>query len=392
MHADMHPVLSRVEEAAEVFRSTAAESEELGRLSDVSAKQLRDTGVIRMLQPKEYGGYEAHPVEFFETVLAVGSRCGSAGWVAGVVGVHPWQLGQWDKRLQEELWGEDPDTWIASPYAPIGRARQVDGGYRFSGRWPFSSGTDHCDWIILGGLMVDDDGNVTDPTPWNFVLPRADYEIHHDSWDVLGLRGSGSKDVSVHDAFIPAYRVNKPTNFEDGHQAGLVGRDAATYQVPFGTIFPAAINCATLAMAEGALAAFVDYTRQRVTGRGPKAVADPVQLIALGEAAADIHASRVQFLDDWLRLMDVVEAGGRITREQRIALRRNGVRAVRRSVDAVDRLFMNAGGGALQQRQPLQRFWRDLHAGMNHMCNVAHPLYQAYGHDLFGLEVEPFGW
>ena len=148
-------VLSRVEEAAEVFLSTAAESEELGRLSDVSAKQLREAGVIRMLQPKEYGGDEAHPVEFFETVLRIGSLCGSAGWVAGVVGVHPWQLGQWDKRLQEELWGEDPDTWIASPYAPMGVLRPVDGGYIFNGRWQFSSGTDHCDWIFLGAFMGD---------------------------------------------------------------------------------------------------------------------------------------------------------------------------------------------------------------------------------------------
>jgi len=388
----VHEVLSRVEESAEVFRQSAAESEELGRLADVSAKQLRETGVIRLLQPREYGGYEAHPVEFFEAVLGVGSLCGSAGWVSGVVGIHPWQLGQWDRRLQEELWGADPDTWIASPYAPIGRARKVEGGYRFSGRWPFSSGTDHCDWIILGGLVVDDDGQVVDREPHNFVLPRADYTIHHDSWDVLGLRGSGSKDVSVADAFVPDYRVNKPSNFQDGHQAGLVGRDASVYQLPFGTIFPAAINCATLAMAEGALAAFVEFTRKRVTGRGPAAVSDPVQLVALGEAAADVAAGRVQFLDDWSRLFDVVDAGGTLTREQRIAVRRNNVRAVRRSVDAIDRLFMNAGGAALQQREPLQRFWRDLHAGMNHMCNVAHPLYQAYGHDLFGLDVDPFGW
>jgi 3-hydroxy-9,10-secoandrosta-1,3,5(10)-triene-9,17-dione monooxygenase len=392
MHQVMHEVMQRVEESAEVFRQSAAESEKLGRLSDVSAKQLRETGVIRLLQPREYGGYEAHPVEFFETVLKVGSLCGSAGWVSGVVGIHPWQLGQWDKRLQQELWGEDPDTWIASPYAPIGRARKVEGGYRFSGRWPFSSGTDHCDWIILGGLMVDDEGKVLDPEPHNFVLPRSDYTIHHDSWDVLGLRGSGSKDVSVADAFIPDYRVNKPANFVDGYQAELVGRDAALYRLPFGTIFPAAINCATLAMAEGALGAFIAFTQDRVTGRGPKAAADPVQTIALGEAAADVAASHVQFMDDWNRLYDLVEAGHTLTREQRIVVRRNGVRAVRRAVDAVDRLFMNAGGAALQQREPLQRFWRDLHAGMNHMCNVAHPLYQAYGADLFGLEVDPFGW
>src|SRR3954453_2037823 len=104
----MHEVMQRVEESAEVFRGSAAESEKLGGPGGVWPKQLRETGVIRLLQPTEYGGYEAHPVEFFETVLKVGSLCGSAGWVSGVVGIHPWQLGQWDKRLQQELWGEDP--------------------------------------------------------------------------------------------------------------------------------------------------------------------------------------------------------------------------------------------------------------------------------------------
>lgn len=388
----MHEVMKRAIESADVFAAESAHSEDLGRLSDASAGALRESGVIRMLQPRQYGGYEAHPVEFFETVLEVGSSCGSAGWVAGVVGVHPWQLGQWDLRLQEEIWGQDHDTWIASPYAPIGRAVKVDGGYRFTGRWPFSSGTDHCDWIVLGGLVVDEAGTVLSPEPWNFVLPRADYTIHDDSWDVMGLRGSGSKDVSVAGAFVPDHRVNKPSNFVDGVQAREVGREASTYQLPFGTIFPAAINCSTLAMTQGALAAFVAFTRTRVTGRGPAAISDPVQKIALGEAAADIAASRLQFMDDWNRLFDVVDSGRTLTREQRITVRRNGVRAVRRSVDAIDRLFMNAGGAALQRSHPLQRFWRDMHAGMNHMCNVAHPLYEGYANDLFGLEVDPQGW
>lgn len=388
----MHKVLERVEKLADYFRDHAAEAEQAGRLPDATARKMREAGVIRMLQPAEYGGDEAHPVEFFETVLELGAYCGSAGWVAGVVGVHPWQLGQWDKRLQDELWGEDPDTWIASPYAPMGRARPVDGGYVFSGRWPFSSGTDNCDWIILGGLKVDESGKVTDPEPYNFVLPRPDYTIHHDSWDVMGLCGSGSKDVSIDNAFVPDYRVNKPANFQNGVQARAVGRDQPLYHLPFGSIFPAAINCATLAMAEGALGAFVDYTRTRVTVKGTVTAADPAQLSTLGAAAADIAAGRTQFLDDWNRLYDVVAAGGTISDSMRLQTRRNGVRAVRRAVDAVDRLFAHAGGGALHRDRPMQRFWRDLHAGMNHVCNVADPMYQAYGLDLFGLEPDPFGW
>ncbi|MGY1820994.1 acyl-CoA dehydrogenase family protein [Geodermatophilus sp. SYSU D00079] len=388
----MHEVQERVEEIADYLESHAAEAEQEGRLPAETADKLREAGVIRMLQPKDYGGFESTPDEFFAAVMAVGARNPAAGWVSGVVGVHPWQLGQFPVKLQDELWGQDPDTWIASPYAPMGRAKPVEGGFEFTGRWPFSSGTDNCDWIILGGLLTDQDGNIANPTPRHFVLPREDYTIHHDSWDVVGLRGTGSKDVSVHGAFVPEYRVGLLEKFDHGVQAREVGRENPLYTIPFGSIFPAAINAGTLGMAEGALAAFVNYTRNRKTVHGAATSTDPAQLSALGEASADIAASRVHFLDDWKRVMDVVERGETLSDEFRLELRRNGVRAVRRAVDAVDRLFAHSGGGSLRLSQPMQRFWRDCHAGLVHICNVADPVYQAFGLKTFGHEPERQGW
>lgn len=384
----MHEVLTRLEESAEVIREHAAEAEELGRLPDISAKALRDSGLIRMLQPREYGGYEAPPADFYEALFAAGLLCGSTTWVAGVVGVHPWQLGQWDRRLQQEIWGEDVDTWAASPYAPMGRARKVDGGYRFSGRWTFSTGTDHCAWVILGGLLVDDDGQISDPDPYNFILPRADYTIHQDSWNVMGLRGTGSKDVSFEDKFVPDYRVAAQGSFENGIQANANGREGATYQLPFNLVFPGAINAATLGICDGALAAFMAYTRDRVTVRGAKAAGDPSQISTLGAAAADVRLSKMAFLDGWRRLYDVVESGKHPTTEQRLDARAEGVRAVRRAVDAVDRLFIIAGGTSLHLSHPLQRFWRDMHAAMNHICNYEDPMYTSWSKQRYGLEYE----
>jgi len=384
----MHEVLTRLEESAEVIREHAVEAEELGRLPDTSAKALSDSGIIRLLQPREYGGYQAHPTDFFEALFATGPLCGSATWVAGVVGVHPWQLGQWDRRVQEEIWGDDADTWVASPYAPFGRARRVDGGYRFSGRWAFSTGTDHCQWVVLGGLLVDDDGQVIDPEPRNFVLPRADYTIHHDSWDVMGLRGTGSKDVSIDGKFVPDYRVAVQSDFQNGIQADANGREGPLYQLPFNSVFPAAINAATLGICDGALAAFVAYTRDRVTVRGARAAGDHSQVSTLGEAAADVRLCKAGFLDDWRRLYDVAASGKHPTDAQRLALRADGVRAVRRAVDAVDRLFMIAGGTSLHRSHPLQRFWRDAHAAMNHICNVADPMYTGWSNQQFGLEYD----
>ena len=122
--------------------------------------------------------------------------------------MHPYQLAYADPRVAEEIWADDVDTWIASPYAPQGVAKPVDGGYIFNGRWQFSSGTDHCDWIFLGAMhrrrrRADP---MMPPQMLHMILPRKDYEIVEDSWDVVGLRGTGSKDVIVKDAFVPDYR------------------------------------------------------------------------------------------------------------------------------------------------------------------------------------------
>lgn len=387
----MHEVIERLESLAESFEEQAEEADRLGQLPGTTVKQLRKAGAIRLLQPREFGGYEAHPADFFKAVFEVGSHSASAGWVCGVVGIHPWQLSQIDHRAQTEIWGEDPDTWVASPYAPMGRARKADGGYRLTGRWSFSSGTDACDWVILGGMLADDDGEaLVPPQMRHFILPRADYEIIADSWEVMGLKGSGSKDIQVTGAFVPDYRVLDPEPFQDGSMARASGRDGnPLYLLPFSTMFPGAIVASTLGIAEGALAAFVRYTRDRVSVRGDKMANDPFQLAALSTAAADIRASQLHVVDDVSRLYDQVAAGGTLTMEQRVEVRRNQVRATARAVDAVDALFNHAGGTSIRLSNPLQRFWRDLHAARNHLCNVAEPLYLAAGQCAFGLPVPP---
>jgi 3-hydroxy-9,10-secoandrosta-1,3,5(10)-triene-9,17-dione monooxygenase len=143
-------VLDRVMAIADRLREQAAEAERIGRLPDETVKDLKSVGAIRLLQPKQYNGFEVHPREFAETVMAVASLDPASGWICGVVGVHPYQLAYADPRVPEEIWGSDTDTWVASPYAPQGVAKPVDGGYIFNGRWQFSSGTDACDWISWG--------------------------------------------------------------------------------------------------------------------------------------------------------------------------------------------------------------------------------------------------
>jgi alkylation response protein AidB-like acyl-CoA dehydrogenase len=384
----VHEVTQRIRDLGDFFREQALESDRLGRLSDAEARALREVGVIRMLQPKEFGGMETSPVDFFEAVMEVGRYSPPAGWIAGVVGVHPFEFGQLDHRVQEEIWGKDPDTWTASPYAPLGRARPVEGGFIFNGRWPFSSGTDHCDWVVLGGMVTDQDGNVgAPPEVRHFILPRGEYEILHDSWQVMGLSGTGSKDVVVKDAFVPEYRTVIAAKMQEAWYAEQNRPGHSLYRLPFGVMFPAAINASTLGICQGAIDKFVEYTRGRVSVMGVKTAQDPFHVEAIAEALADMEASRRHFLGEIQDLYDHSVRGGEITMGMRLQIRCNEVRAVRRVIDSVDNLFNHAGGHAIWLDQPMQRFWRDMHAAMGHVCNVAEPMYVAFGQEFFGGQV-----
>lgn len=251
----METISDRIEAASERLRDAHLEAEELGQLPDRTAADLREIGVIRMLQAKEFGGEESHPADFLRAVIDIASHNGPAGWVSGVVGLHAWEVSQMPLGVQQQIWGENPDTWVASPYTPIGRAVPVDGGYRFSGKWSFSSGTDHCQWIYLGGLRVQEDGTTEHHTKaLHFLLPRKDYTIVDGSWDTVGLAGTGSKDIIVDDAFVPTDNVVALDDLFHGVQADRIpGRDSTLYRMPYSAMFPAVITGGTLGLAKGAL-------------------------------------------------------------------------------------------------------------------------------------------
>lgn len=382
-------VIDRIGELADQLREQSGEAERTGKLTDATVKHMKAAGSIRLLQTEQYGGLEVHPREFAETVMATAALDPAAGWINGVVGVHPYQLAYADPKVSAEIWADDINTWVASPYAPMGVATPVDGGYRFTGRWSFSSGTDHCDWILLGAMRAEPDGTpVMPPAILHMVLPRADYTIVEDSWDVVGLRGTGSKDIIVDGAFVPDYRVMDGMKVMDGSAQREAGMTKTLYLMPWSTMFPLGITAAVIGCAEGALAAHLDYQRARVNAMGTAVKDDPYVLYAISEAAADINAARQELLANVDRIYDIVDAGQEVTFADRAAGRRTQVRAAWRAVTAVDQIFARSGGNALRMDKPLQRFWRDAHAGLSHAIHVPGTTYHAAALSSFGIDPE----
>ncbi len=195
-----HELLVKARALAPSLAQRAAETGQLRRIPDETIAAFQEAGLFRMLQPARWGGAEVDPRVFFDVQMTIAAACPSSAWVLGVVAVHNWQLALFAEAAQEEVWGTDPCTLISSSYATTGKVVRADGGYRISGRWSFSSGCDHCQWVFLGGF-VPPEGESKTPDMRTFLLPRSDYRID-DNWHVAGLKGTGSKDIVVEDAFV----------------------------------------------------------------------------------------------------------------------------------------------------------------------------------------------
>ena len=386
----MHEATRHILEHAQELRAEAVPSDDLGRITDRTVEILRASGGMRLLQAKDCGGLEAHPNDFMEWVMAVAINHPSAGWIAGVVGIHPWEIAIADPRLQQEVYGEDPETWLSSPYAPFGRAVPVEGGYRFTGQWPYSTGTDHAEWVILGGMVADAGGTpVRPPDVRHFVLPRSDYEIVQDSWNVMGLSGTGSKDVRMTDVFVPEHRVLDGVLVRDNTYSDRWRPDSPLYAMRFGVMFPFAISAGTFGIARGALRAAREHIQARVSSQGSASKADPFVLTALARAEADVEASISHVQSIIARFHDTVADGGDITVKDRLRFRVDQVRATDRAIEAVNELYRLMGSSSIQKGSPLERFWRDLQVASTHVCNSREPCYLAWGLDAFGGEIPP---
>ncbi len=366
-----------------------ADSESNLTASTVSA--LKDSGGFRLLLAKDLGGDEAHPNEFVEWVISAGAHQPSAGWVAGVVGVHPWEISFMDPRLQQEIYGQDPDTLTASPYAPFGRAKPVDGGFLLSGEWPYSTGTKHCQWAILGGMVTGPDGGKPSGPPdvRHFVLPRSDYEIVEDSWQVMGLKGTGSFNVRMQDVFVPEYRAAEAPKVTEGIYAEERRPDNPLYAMMFGVMFPAAITAATLGIAKGLLRAQQNYMADRVSISGSAAKSEPAFLSALAAARSDLDASICHLKWNLSELYNSVSSGNCISKEERLTFRRNQTRASDRVFESITPLIRLSGSAGIQETNEIERWWRDLQTAITHICNVRDGAYLPWGFDAFGGDVPP---
>ncbi|MFI2735369.1 3-hydroxy-9,10-secoandrosta-1,3,5(10)-triene-9,17-dione monooxygenase oxygenase subunit [Streptomyces sp. NPDC018711] len=379
-------VLTAVRALAPALRERAAQAEALRRVPDASVEELEDTGFFQLLRPRAYGGLAADPAVFYAAVHEIAKACGSTGWAASVLGVHPWYVAQFDPRAQEEVWGADRSTRICSSHAPTGKVAVVDGGYRLSGRWHFSAGSDHARWALLGGVVDDHEGRPVDML--TFLVPRADYRVD-DVWDTVGLRGSGSNDIVVEDAFVPAHRALGYGPVTVLRCPGHEIHPEPLYRLPYAAVFTTAISTAMVGIAEGAHEDQVAAARERLGApHGRRAAEDPFAQVRIARAVGEIDAARLQLARNMAELYALARDGADIPMELRARARRDQALATERALTAVDLLMENAGRGPLHVGDDvLQRAWRDLHTGRGQAANDVDRALVLYAQDALGMDV-----
>ncbi len=369
------------------FAEQVTQDRQLRRLSDASWSLLLDNGLLRALQPARWGGAEVAMVEFIDMVMEVAKASPAAGWVAGVVGVHPWQLGLFDDAAQADMWAGHA-TWMhSSSYNPTGRAEPVEGGYRVSGRWSFSSGCDHCQAVNLGaiaGVQELGEGRSA-PDFRSFLLLREQYGID-DNWHVGGLQGTGSKDIVVEDAFVPNYRTQSHLDYALGRP--LPGRgvnSSPLYGMPFSVVFNMALAASVLGSARGFIDGWIETNGPRRIGPGGAIAADdPLVQRRIAEAQWNLDAATLHLRSDARTLWDVAAAGEQSSELMRAQMRWNMNRGCELVSDSVMDLFRTGSGRALYLEHPLQARFQDVQAALAHSYLLTDPLAKQLGGRLLG--------
>lgn len=375
-------LVARADAMIPALRERAAQGDRECRLPAETIRDFQEAGFFKILQPRRYGGYEMDPQTFYAVQMKVAEGCMSSAWVLGVVAVHNWQLALFDAQAQEDVWSEDPTTLIASSYMPKGKATPVEGGYRVTGHWGFSSGVDHCEWAFLGGQLIDPETGKPDFV--TFLIPRKDFKVLP-VWNTVGLGATGSHDVTVEDAYVPAYRVHRSKDGFAVSSPGLKVNDAPLFKLPFGQVFVRAVSSSSIGALQGALDLYREAGAKRVSHNDASSASqDPATQELIAEATAAIDEMKGILNRNFDDLMATARAGKHADVQTRLTYRYQSAQVSGRCADLISKIFHSSGAEGIFRDRPISRIFCDINAGRTHVANNPAKVGRNFGNVMLG--------
>ena len=368
-------LFTRIVDLQDQFRERAPLAREQRRVPQANIDALQDAGFFLALQPSRYGGLELDPQDFFRMQSAIAEACMSTAWAGGIIAVHAFQLALMDDRAQGDVWGEDVNTRVSSSYAPLGKVEPVDGGFKLSGRWGWSSGSDHCTWVLLGAI-VPGEGFRT------FLVPRSDYQIE-DTWHAMGLQGTGSNDIVVADAFVPDYRTHRQMDGFSGNNPGVAVNTAPLYRLPWAQTFIRVVSTPAIGAAKEGLRLYREAVVGKASGDVTKLAGDTSTVERIAAATNTIDEMEAILYRNFDRMMAAADAGEPIPIEDRALYRYQASLVIEKSMSVIDSLFSSAGGASVFTGSEIQQRFLDIHTARAHVANNP----TAFSRNLGGLSV-----
>jgi 3-hydroxy-9,10-secoandrosta-1,3,5(10)-triene-9,17-dione monooxygenase len=348
--------LRRVRDIVPFVSECAGDIERDRRQPQALMERFAEAGLAKLLVPRRFGGDELPLDVLLDTVIEVGRADASAGWCYSFLVIHGWLTALFPEQVQAEVWRDGPSTFIATSAVPAARLAPVDGGFMVSGNSPWVSGVDYADWVVLAGLTVPAEG--ARPRAMWFFVPKTDYRII-DTWFAAGQRGSGSKNVVVENIFVPAYRTVGVDQLREGKGPGTAINTAPMYSLPLVTAYPFGMISPIIGATIGMYETWIEQSKKSTTALSRESVAGlSHRQIRVAEIQAQIDCAEMLVR----RALDTVRDPAEMTLDQRVHRRRDFAYAARLCQTAVEQIYTNSGAGAQYDSNPIQRYWRDIHA------------------------------
>jgi alkylation response protein AidB-like acyl-CoA dehydrogenase len=361
------------------------------RIPEEIAQRLAEADLFRMTQPPRFGGLGCTPRQAWEAVFQIGAGCASCAWIIGLNAANVLMLGKFSAEVQQEVFGGDAPPIISMLTGGVGigvTAERVPGGISLSGNWRYASGIDIASWAGLLVSLPAENGE--EPELHVVLVPKNAFSIDHASWNVIGMRGTGSKDISLKPTFVPEHRWLSWKQLQAGEKHSTCPNDEPIYDYPLNSVFAMSILAPTLGVASAVAEEFCAVVKRRVSGvTQQRQRDDKIAQIAVAQGEATMAILRQNLLDDSDYILEILGRGRVPTLEERAAVRMRIAVSSRVALDAGQKMFSAMGGSLLPSNSRAERLFRDFHAMSSHLLLQPDSIGEAYGRLLLGLELPP---